>query len=451
MQSLTRTFFSRAGGLSLAAALLAGCGGSEPGTTEQASSTGDTTEAPPTTDTPTTTETPMTDPSAAGSCGDGKVDSGEVCDGADLGGKTCQDVDASYTGGTLACASNCMSFDESGCELPAGTALIALNEISSDGVDSGPFAGKGDLIEVYNAGDTPADLSGYQISDDEALPLEKTYVFPQGTTLGPGEFLVLVQLDTISGEGDFPFGISQTNEETIVLVGGGGQMVDSVTFAGATAIKSYCRVPDGNGAWQHCEQTFGGANAAAATICGDGTIEEGEDCDGEELAGQTCEGLGLGFTGGTLACSAACTFDASACESGSEVVINELESALDDIELHNAGDAPIDLSGWILTDDGVGPDYDPVADLEKLVFAPNTSLAAGEFLVVAKGNGPGQHPFGLSGSGDTVTLLRPNLQVVDQVTYGNGEADVSYCRLPDGPGGAWTPMCTPTLGDPNQG
>ena len=31
----------------------------------------------------------------------------------------------------------------------------------------------------------------------------------------------------------------------------------------------------------------------------------------------------------------------------------------------------------------------------------------------------------------------------------DGEADVSYCRLPDGPDGEWTAGCAPSFGDPN--
>ena len=139
------------------------------------------------------------------------------------------------------------------------------------------------------------------------------------------------------------------------------------------------------------------------------------------------------------------------CESDSTAALNEIESESDQIEVYNAGNQALDISGWILTDDVVDQDYDPVADTEKLVFAPQTSLAAKQFLVVAKGMRPGQHPFGLSTGGDTVTLLRPNLEVVDQVAFGADEATVSYCRLPDGPGGAWTSGCTPSFGAANEG
>jgi len=46
-------------------------------------------------------------------CGDGKISGAEVCDGAAIGGKTCKGL--GFSGGTLACARDCRSFDVSGC------------------------------------------------------------------------------------------------------------------------------------------------------------------------------------------------------------------------------------------------------------------------------------------------------------------------------------------------
>jgi hypothetical protein len=53
--------------------------------------------------------------------------------------------------------------------------------------------------------------------------------------------------------------------------------------------------------------------AASADITVVVTLDE--KCDGSDLAGQTCQGLGSGFTGGTLACTAGCTLDTSGCTS----------------------------------------------------------------------------------------------------------------------------------------
>ncbi len=54
-------------------------------------------------------------------CGDGKIDAGEECDGADLNGKTCQSL--GYSGGSLGCSQSCAFitslciFDESNYDL----------------------------------------------------------------------------------------------------------------------------------------------------------------------------------------------------------------------------------------------------------------------------------------------------------------------------------------------
>jgi hypothetical protein len=50
-------------------------------------------------------------------------------------------------------------------------------------------------------------------------------------------------------------------------------------------------------------------------ICGNNVVETGEQCDGTNLSSQTC--TGLGYSGGTLSCTASCTFNTSACTSPS--------------------------------------------------------------------------------------------------------------------------------------
>ena len=50
------------------------------------------------------------------------------------------------------------------------------------------------------------------------------------------------------------------------------------------------------------------------SLCGNGVIDQGEECDGSNLTGQTC--LSRGYTGGTLSCNSNCTINTSACTSG---------------------------------------------------------------------------------------------------------------------------------------
>jgi hypothetical protein len=54
--------------------------------------------------------------------------------------------------------------------------------------------------------------------------------------------------------------------------------------------------------------------------CGDGARADDEECDGEDLGGQTCEGLGL--ISGELTCGRACTLDASECSTCGNSVID---------------------------------------------------------------------------------------------------------------------------------
>ncbi|MSU74358.1 hypothetical protein EXS57_01095 [Candidatus Kaiserbacteria bacterium] len=49
--------------------------------------------------------------------------------------------------------------------------------------------------------------------------------------------------------------------------------------------------------------------------CGDGVIGIGEQCEGSNLGGRSC--TSLGFTGGSLSCTSACTFNTSQCTTSS--------------------------------------------------------------------------------------------------------------------------------------
>ncbi len=91
-----------------------------------------------------------------------------------------------------------------------------------------------------------------------------------------------------------------------------GEVCDSVQLGSATcaSLGYYGGVLACAGDCRGYDET----DCAAAGRCGDGVLHagNGEVCDGDALAGQTCEGLG--FQGGTLACRADCqSFDTSGC------------------------------------------------------------------------------------------------------------------------------------------
>ncbi len=83
--------------------------------------------------------------------------------------------------------------------------------------------------------------------------------------------------------------------------------------------------------------------------CGDGAIQAGEQCDGENLAGRSCRGLG--FDAGTLACFDDCTFDASQCElvSCGDGVINDPLEACDRDDLNGESCESLGFDGGDLS------------------------------------------------------------------------------------------------------
>ncbi len=58
------------------------------------------------------------------------------------------------------------------------------------------------------------------------------------------------------------------------------------------------------------------AGSPITQTCGNNIIEGTESCDGTALAGQTCSTRPGSFTGGSLTCSASCTFNISQCTTG---------------------------------------------------------------------------------------------------------------------------------------
>ena len=115
------------------------------------------------------------------------------------------------------------------------------------------------------------------------------------------------------------------------------------------------------------------------------------------------------------------------------------------IELHNPTDMPVSLTGYTLTDD-------PAAPAEWSL--PAATLSPGAFLVVwASGmdqvTPEGWHTsFRLSRGGEYVGLFGPDGQLVDAVTFGAQETDVSLGRLGT-VSDAWVSFPNPTPGAAN--
>ncbi|MFH1812034.1 MAG: hypothetical protein ABIJ09_25065 [Pseudomonadota bacterium] len=85
---------------------------------------------------PPATPTPDAGGGGVEVCGDGTRQAGEVCDGPELGGATC--VSLGFAAGELRCQPRCQDFDRSGCGAPEGCGDGTRNGVERcDGADLG--------------------------------------------------------------------------------------------------------------------------------------------------------------------------------------------------------------------------------------------------------------------------------------------------------------------------
>ena len=116
------------------------------------------------------------------------------------------------------------------------------------------------------------------------------------------------------------------------------------------------------------------------------------------------------------------------------------------IEIINRSNATINLDGMFLSDNPT--------NLEKWSFPANTIMQPGETLLVwcdeESSQGPLHANFKLSGNGEQLFLVDTNgTTILDAITYGPQEDDVSTGRLFDG-GDQWASLQSPTPGIPNE-
>jgi hypothetical protein len=100
------------------------------------------------------------------------------------------------------------------------------------------------------------------------------------------------------------------------------------------------------------------------------------------------------------------------------------------LEIYNPDPLPVDLGGWILSDDP------SLLGSQRPALAPSTLVSgAGYRVLKAEGNsesGPEHLGFQLNGLGETVLLYNPQRGLVDTVAYGPQREGVSEGRYLDG-------------------
>ena len=115
------------------------------------------------------------------------------------------------------------------------------------------FSSTPDWVELHNTAGTPADISGYRLSDDIAKP--DKFTFPANSAIPENGFLKIWITDSFTG-----FELSGKGEQ-IILSKTDGAVADSLTFPGQLEDISYGRSKDAPDTFLYfAEPTPGGPN-----------------------------------------------------------------------------------------------------------------------------------------------------------------------------------------------
>ena len=125
------------------------------------------------------------------------------------------------------------------------------------------FNNAGDWLELYNPGESFADISGWFLTDDPTVP--DKWKFPGATIVEANSFL-LIWCDRMDGQPDSLKTALHTNftlqkhGEFIQLSRNDGTVEDSLSYGEQTTDISYGRIPDGADNWQFFENPTPGTS-----------------------------------------------------------------------------------------------------------------------------------------------------------------------------------------------
>lgn len=137
---------------------------------------------------------------------------------------------------------------------------LALNEILANNRNTVENGCKyPDYIELRNNSATNIPLTGYALTDDPLYPTK--YVFPAGTTLGAGNYL-LVWCDKDTNAPGLHTGFGLNEDGQTVLLMNGLTVADSVSFGPQAPDVAIGRIVNGTGGWAANTPTPGTANSA---------------------------------------------------------------------------------------------------------------------------------------------------------------------------------------------
>lgn len=307
-----------------------------------------------------------------------------------------------------------INLKEGSSRAPADAVALSEIMISNKGSVPDNLGGYPDYIELHNGSTERADISGYGLSD--SLLEGAKYVFPAGTVLEPGAYVVV----WCGGEAEdgmhAPFKLSAGEEA--VLFDASGRPLDTAVL---NSVDSGMVLRREGEVWTQAKPCPGYPKTEEGMAEYEKSLKDTED-------------IGLYIN----------EFMAS----NATTICDSFGSYSDWIELYNSTDTDMDISGFGISDNLSQP--------MKYRFPDGTTIAAKGYLVVfCSGNegiqnGELHAPFGLRSYGEDVVIANRAGRIIDSYSFKNQETDVSVARIPDG-AGEFQSNSQPSPGYPNTG
>ena len=307
-----------------------------------------------------------------------------------------------------------INLKEGSSRAPADAVALSEIMISNKGSVPDNLGGYPDYIELHNGSSERADISGYGLSD--SLLEGAKYVFPAGTVLEPGAYVVVWCGGDAEDGMHAPFKLSAGEEA--VLFDASGRPLDTAVL---NSVDSGMVLRREGEVWTQAKPCPGYPKTEEGMAEYEASLKETED-------------IGLYIN----------EFMAS----NATTLCDSFGNYSDWIELYNSTDTDMDISGFGISDNLSQP--------MKYRFPDGTTIAAKGYLVVfcsgneGMQNGELHAPFGLRSYGEDVVIANRAGRIIDSYSFKNQETDVSMARIPDG-AGEFQSNSQPSPGYPNTG
>ena len=290
-------------------------------------------------------------------------------------------------------------------------------------------------VEVHNAGSEPIDLTGWTIADNVAVDVLPGGVVAAGAyvTIGGSAEAAGGAVDVVLEDGRIGNGLANTGD-VVTLRDPWGRLVDDVAYGTASVpLPEVGRsIALGETGWVLNATPSPGSRDVTPPQAGEAPAPPEEPADEESPAQDDAPAPDedTAADDNPALDDGAAPSDGESAPSGPPppLRITEIfasagegsrDSAFEWVEVHNAGQEPIDLTGWTIAD-AAAEDALPggvVPPGGRLMIGGSPEAAGGAVDVALE---DGRIGNGLANGGDTVLLRDPHGRVTDEVVYGTG-------------------------------